>query len=133
MTELHKLHQFSQLFDEVKLLLKKYSTNLKNELFEKEPNEENEVAYARGEMIFDDSDDDLKNITELLEKEDDIIDFFVKCRENKQKLLQQRNSLITKLVRMKKNSFQTKEEWLNFKEEWNKKREETPEIGRAHV
>ena len=42
MTELHKLHQFSQLFDEVKLSLKKYNTNLKNELFEKEPNEENE-------------------------------------------------------------------------------------------
>ena len=44
--------------------------------------------------------------------------------ENKQKIINQKNELINKLLRIKKNSV-SKEDYLNLRNEWNKKREET--------
>ena len=41
MTQLQILTQFSQLFDEVQESLQNYNENLRNELFEIEPNEDN--------------------------------------------------------------------------------------------
>ena len=53
MTQLTILTPFKQLIDYVKERLNNYNDNLRNELFEKEPNEDNEEAYKRGETIFD--------------------------------------------------------------------------------
>ena len=61
----------------------------------------------------------------MITKEREIIEFFNKCKENKQKLIHQKNNLIDKLLRIKKNGCTSKEEWLNYRDEWNKKRIET--------
>ena len=66
MAELQILTQFKNLFDEIKQCLKTYNLNLKNELFVIEPNETNDKAYERGESIFDNCENDLKNIIQEL-------------------------------------------------------------------
>ena len=124
MAQLEILTQFKQLFENVKQSLNNYNDNLRNELFEKEPNESNDQAYQRGETIFDKCEDDLKNLNEILEQENNIIQFFEKCKQNKNKLLEQKNEIINKLLRLKKKN-SSKEEYLNLREEWNKRREET--------
>ena len=53
MTQLTILTPFKQIIDDVKEKLNYYNVNLRNELFEIEPNEDNEEAYKRGEIIFD--------------------------------------------------------------------------------
>ena len=60
MAQLQILTQFKQLFDDFKKSLNNYNDNLRNELFEIEPNEDNEKAYQRGETIFDQCEDDRK-------------------------------------------------------------------------
>ena len=62
-----------------------------------------------------------------MEKEQEIIEFFNKCKENKQKLLNQKNSIINKLLRLLKATFIPQDQFLQKKEEWNTKREETPD------
>ena len=126
MAQLQILTQFVQLFDDVKNSLNNYNENLQNELFEKEPNESNEKAYRRGETIFDQCENDLRNLNEIVDQQDEINNFFEKCKQNKIKLIEQKNELINKLLRIKKNDKKvSKEEYLNLREEWNKKREET--------
>ena len=67
MTQLTILTQFKQIIDDVKQKLENYDDNLRNELFEKEPNEDNEKAYKRGETIFDKCQQDIQNLTEISE------------------------------------------------------------------
>ena len=88
------LTQYQQVFANAYQILKEYNDNLRNELFEIEPNEDQNNAYKRGERIFDQYEDDLKNITELIKKEKEVNEFFAKCKENKQKLIQHKNELI---------------------------------------
>ena len=87
MTKLQILTQFNELFDNIKKLLNIYNYNLRNELFEIEPNETNEQAYRRGETIFDRCYEDLENLTTIIEQEQNIIDFFEICKQNKSKLI----------------------------------------------
>ena len=124
MAKLQILTQFKQLFENVKLALNNYNDNLRNELFEIEPNENDEKAYQRGETIFDRCEDDLKNLTEIIQQQEEIDEFFEHCKQNKAKLLEHKNELINKLLRIKKNNV-SKEEYLNIREFWNKKRDET--------
>ena len=91
MTQLQNLTPFEQLIDDVKERLNNYNDNLRNELFEKEPNEDNEQAYKRGESIFDQCEDDIRNLTEIIEQQKEMNNFFKKCRQNKQKLIKQKN------------------------------------------
>ena len=102
MTQLIILTQFKQLIDDVKEKLNYYNNNLRNELFDKEPNESNEQAYKRGETIFDQCEEDIRNLTEIIEQQEQMNNFFEKCKENKTKLIDQKNELINKLLRMKK-------------------------------
>ena len=86
MAQLQILERFTQLFEEVYDSLKVYNNNLRNELFEVEPNEDNEKAYKRGETIYDRCEYDLKNIREIIEKKEQIDTFFRICQENEKKL-----------------------------------------------
>ena len=126
MAELQILTQFRKLFLEVKQTLDYYHENLRNDTFNKEEYETNDGAYQRGEGIFDQFDENLININLILKHENDITEFFNKCKENKQKIIEHKNKLIDKLLSLKKE-YVTKEEYLNCREEWNKKREETPD------
>ena len=121
------LTEYQQVFENTNQILKEYNDNLRNELFEIEPNEDQNNAYKRGEKIFDQYEDDLKNITELIKKEKEVNEFFTKCKENKQKLIDKMNLTIDKLLRIKKNNCKSKEEYLNCREEWNNRRIETPD------
>ena len=80
------LTEYQEVFEKTYQTLKEYNDNLRNELFEIEPNEDQNNAYKRGERIFDQYEDDLKNITELINKEKEVNEFFMKCKENKQKI-----------------------------------------------
>ena len=53
----------------------------------------NEEAYQRGETIFDRCEDDLRNLKDVLERENEIISFFEKCKENQQKLFSKKNEI----------------------------------------
>ena len=96
MTQLQILTQFKQLFINTKNSLDHYNDNLRNELFEIEPNENYQHAYQRGETIFDQCEDDIRNLTEIIEQQKEMNNFFKKCRQNKQKLIEQKNELINK-------------------------------------
>ena len=65
MAKLEILTQFTRLFEDVKQSLDNYNVNLRNELFDIEPNENNQQAYQRGETIFDQCEDDLRNINDI--------------------------------------------------------------------
>ena len=69
------------MFNDVKEKLNNYNDNLRNELFEIELNEDNEQAYRRGETIFDQCEDDLRNLNQIIEFQDQINKFFKKCEE----------------------------------------------------
>ena len=87
MTSLIPLENYQQIFSELTETLKYYSNNLRNEIFEQNEEESNSQSYQRGESLFDQSEENLKNINEILEKEKEINQFFILCKENKQKLL----------------------------------------------
>ena len=126
MTQLQILTQFNQLFNEVRNSLNNYNENLRNELFEIEPNEDYDQSYRKGEIIFDQYEDDIRNLNEIIIKQNEINKFFKKCRDNKQKLIKQKNEIINKLLRIKQNDINiTRDEYLNIREFWNDKREET--------
>ena len=126
MAQLQILTQFKQLFDDVKLSLNHYNNNLRNELFEIEPNENNEQAYKRGEIIFDKRQDDIRNLNEILNQQEAINKFFEKCKENKQILINQNNKLINKLIEIQKNNPNiSKQDFVEYREFWNEKRIET--------
>ena len=127
MAQLQILTQFSQLFNQVKQSLDNYNENLKNDLFEIEEDESNEDNYQKGETIFDQCENDVKNIEDILEKENEIVTFFSKCRENHQKLILKKNTMINQLLRIKKKQIKSKEELIRWKEDWNKKRKESPD------
>ena len=112
MTQLQILSQFKELFNDVQECLLNYNQNIKNELFEVEPNEHHQEAYKRGETIFDRCEDDIKNISEILEKKNQVLEFFEICQQNKTKLIKQKNLIIDKLLRIKKNN-SIKEEYLD--------------------
>ena len=124
MTQLQILTPFKELLINVTNSLDNYNDNLRNELFEKEINEDNEQAYKRGETIFDQCEENLRNLNEIIQQERNIIEFFEKCKENKTKLIDQKNDLINKMLRLMKNNVD-KEEYLDLREFWNKRREET--------
>ena len=46
-----------------------------------EPNENNDHAYQRGETIFDRCEDDLKNLTDILNQQEQINTFFEICKQ----------------------------------------------------
>ena len=126
MAELQVLTQFSELFENVQLTLQHYNENIRNNLFDKRDNETNDKAYKRGETIFDQFDENLNNINQILEKEQEIAIFFAKCKENKQQIISYKNELITKLLQIKKEEL-PQEEYVNWRTELNKKRIETPD------
>ena len=126
MAELNILKQFTELFENVKQSLYNYNNNLRNEFFYVDENEDNKKAYKRGETLFDQFDENLINLNILISKEKEINEFFIKCKENKQRIINEKNEIINKLLRIKKNDKNvTKEEYLTIRNEWNKKREET--------
>ena len=52
--------------------------------------------------------------------------FLKNVKKNHQKLIDKKNKIINKLLRLKRNDKNIlKEEYLNVREEWNKRREET--------
>ena len=79
MTELFTLQTYSQQFDEIKIKLEHYHANLYNNFFHQNENESNEKAYKRGEGIYDQFDQNINNLNEILKKENEIISFFEKC------------------------------------------------------
>ena len=126
MTQLQILTQFSQLFIDTKQSLDNYNYNLRNEQFEKDPDDTFEQAYHKGETIFDQQQEDIRNLTEIIDQEEEIIKFFTICKENKQVLINKNNKLIDKLIEMKnKDPKVSKEEIINLREFWNERRIET--------
>lgn len=124
MTNLHNIQIYSKEFENIQLLLKYYSEQLYNDFFFPLQNETDENAFKRGEGIYDKFDTNLNNIELILQKEEVIKDFFIKCKENKHFLIKHKNELITQLLRIKKK-YVSKEEFQNIKQEWNRQRNET--------
>ena len=79
MTQLEILTQYQDILEEVNVSLKGYNEKLKNELFEIEVDESLDDAYLRGETIYDQVDGNISNLNEILEQENEVINFFNKC------------------------------------------------------
>ena len=126
MSQIQNLLQFTEILQNIKLSLDYYNNNFENEYFQPRKRESSEESFQRGEILFNQCDENLKNITKIIEQEEQINNFFTICKHNKQKLIEQKNDLINQLLRIKKNDENiSKEEYLNYKNEWNNKREET--------
>ena len=128
MAQLHFLEHYQNLFDDVKESLAYYISNLKNEMFEIEEGEDNEINYRRIENLFDQYEHNIKNIDEILQQEKEMKSFFKKCKQNKIKMKEEMNHLINIILRLKKNDPNVSQlQYLNYRSFWNKKRNETPE------
>ena len=128
MAQLQPLTVYKQILIDVKQSLDNYNYSIINELFEIEEGEDYNNAYNRGESIFDQYENDINNIEEIIQQENLINDFFFVCKENKQKLIDEKNVIINKLLRIKKNDPNvSKDEYLNCRDFWNKKRIESPD------
>ena len=91
MTQLQILTQFKELFNDVQECLLNYNQNLKNELFEVEPNEDQNNAYKRGETIFD-------RIQETIMRNDLIERLIRHTQENPSFLLENKKGLLQQTV-----------------------------------
>ena len=126
MASLTPLQQFQNMFTQIVNSLQYYSNNLRNEIFEQNYEESDQQAFQRGECIFDQSEENLRNLNEILEKEKEINEFFSLCKENKKKIIDFNNELISQMMIIKKRC-SNKEEYLETRKEWNKKRIEKPD------
>ena len=127
MTQLQILTNFTQLFDTIKQSLTTFSDNFHNETLPTEPSEDIATKITKGETLFTEYEEDEKNISQLLEKENEIVEFFTKCKENKEMLISRKNKLISELISLKKEVCENHEEFVNYRKEWNEKRIETPD------
>ena len=98
MTHLENLTHFSDLLSTVKQLVDTYNYNLRNELFEIEDGENYEDAYQRGEAIFDCCEDNLRNLLEILNHKNELMQLF----KNQKKML---IWLVKKYFKMDKKLF----------------------------
>ena len=94
MALLSPLQQFEQMFKQMMNNLKYYNENLRNENFKQNCSESDEQAIKRGEIIFDQSDEILSNLNNILDQEEEILQFFRMCKENKQKIIENNNQII---------------------------------------
>ena len=124
MTSLEILTQFSQLFVETKQALDYFNSIIENEIFKPQSNEDNQTNCHNGEKVFNKLVGNIGFLDRIIQKENEINEFFEKCKLNRKILNNQKNDLITTLSNLKKKSVD-KEEWREWKLEWNKKREET--------
>ena len=124
MTQIQILTDFVKLLEDTKQSLEKFNNNFQNEIFEKHPAESNEEAYERGEQMFQTLIGNMNNLKEIVDKQSEINKLFKKCKNNQQILKKQKNKLINKLSKIKKESVE-KDEWKRWKNEWDEKREET--------
>ena len=126
MASLISLQTYQQLFTQIVSCMQYYTNNLRNEIFEQNDGETNNQAFQRGETIFDQSEENLRNLNEIIEKEQKIIEFFSLCKENKKRIIDYNNELISQMMTIKKKD-SSKEEYIQIRNEWNKKRNETPD------
>ena len=117
MNQLQILTQFSQLFIDSKIAVDCYNNNVRNELVEKDPDDTFEQAYNKFEEIFDRQQQDIRNLKEVMDKQEGINAFFEICKQNYQILVNKNNKLIDKMIEMKKNIPNvTQEEFKECKE-----------------
>ena len=116
MSNLEALSHYIHSFNEIKQLLDVYHHNFQNEIFIKQSFEDNRKEYQRGELFYNQLVESINSLNSILDKEHEIIEFFIKCKENKKKSLEQKNSLITLLLELKKD-FSTEEECITKPEE----------------
>ena len=123
MNQLQFLLQFIQKYDETNKSLHKYSISIENIFLDSI--ETNQTLFDQRIKLFEQYKNDLQILTNLLNKENEIINFFNKCKEHKQKLITVNNSIITTLLKWKKKNCTSIIEYQQFEEEWNNKRIET--------
>ena len=115
MAELIEIKQYESQIQSLINLLNNYQQNLYNNSFDQNENEDNEKAYKRGEGIFDQFEENIRHLNEIISREYTLNIFFEKCKENKEKLIEYKNEIINKLLRIKKNDKNvSKEEYLTL-------------------
>ena len=75
MTQLEILTEYENVLRSIFQNLSLYNNYIRNELFEIEPNENNQIAYRRGETIYDKCDHEIGYISTILNKEHEILQF----------------------------------------------------------
>ena len=126
MGELQNIGIYSETFEYLQEQVVYFEENLKNTLFDQDDDEDDRKAYKRGETIYDKLHESLVNIKDILTKKNEIIEFLNRCEQNQRIFEIQENELINKLMRIKKR-FASKEEYYNARDEWNARRNETPD------
>ena len=118
--------ELNNIFDVIKQTVSLYNSNLHNNLFIKEENETYQNAYKRGETCYEQNEANMNHLNLVLQMEAPIIEFFQLCKENKQILIDHNNQLINQLLLYNKQ-YASSEQHFHCRNEWNKKRIETPE------
>ena len=126
MAEIINIQEFAKEFETIKNLIDYFHDNLYNNLFDERPNESNQKRYKRGETVFDNVDENMKNIDIIIEKEERILEFFKICKENREKINLYRNSLISELMEIQKK-ISKREDYVKIRYDWNSRRKESPD------
>ena len=126
MTNIQLFNQFLQLFDYVTISLNNEFQILQNDSFKTEIYEKNNESYQRGEMKFNQIIENINYLDSIIQEEQRFLNFFSKCKTYRKLYNDQRNKLIDELSNIKKETVTT-EEWNQWKEIWDKKRDETDE------
>ena len=84
-------------------------------------------TVKRGELIFERIVEYIRNLNDVMTKEEEIVEIFRKWREMKEEMNTRCNQTITMIVRAQK-MMMPREEYLKNKTEWDNKRKEYESI-----
>ena len=120
MIQIH-CEQFIERVNKLNESLTKLNDSFNERLNENGEEQENMKTIERYETEFMKTEIQLNTLNAVLENEDEFNQFFSKCKEMKKMLNRKCNETITTIVREQKKEF-NREEFLNSRNEWNKKR-----------
>ena len=128
MTQLENLQPFTEQIETIQTTITNFYQTLKNNTFHQMKDESDEHAFKRGQGIVEQFQESLMNLNKMIEQEQKMNQFFETCKENKQRIMTHTNELINELLRIKKRSSKTNEEYIKTRTQMNTMRNETAEM-----
>ena len=128
MTQLENLQPFTEQIETIQTTITNFYQTLKNNTFHQMKDETDEHAFKRGQGIVEQFQESLMNLNKMIEQEQKMNQFFETCKENKQRIMTHTNELINELLRIKKRSSKTKDEYIKTRTQMNTMRNETAEM-----
>ena len=128
MTQLENLQPFQEQIETIQKTITNFYQTLKNNTFHQMKDESDEHAFKRGQGIVEQFQESLMNLNKMIKQEQKMNKFFETCKETKQRIMTHTTELINELLRIKKRSSKTNEEYIKTRTQMNTMRNETAEM-----